>query len=181
MSGQAAPKLWLSDPISKLTDRVELKLTETPLYQYPVIVCGRHALCIALQTESITIPRLKAAILRDRQATRANIITMIQSRRLITQACQNAIDNLPPLTDTSNKDEIKRNRAIRAGETARLTGYDVAIILMHAIVTNQRQYWDRIEPLLRNPGKDNVLALWEHYTGQPLVGGKEDASPLILD
>ena len=106
---------------------------------------------------------------------------MSSGRRRITETCQNAIDNLPPLTDERNRDDIRRDRAIRAGVSARLTGYDTAIILMHAIISGDASYWKKIEPLLQTIGKDDVLARWEHYTGHPLVGGREDATPLSLD
>lgn len=181
MSGSAVNKRWIQTPISQLTDKLITTLNKRKMFQFPVTVCARHALCVAFQVESLPDRRLRVTIEKNKEAARETVLNMFAGRRAITEACQHAINDLPEVNDESSAGLRNKNLAIRAGVAARLAGYDAAIIYLHALITNDRSFWNRVQPLLADPTRDDILARWEHYTGQPLVGGTEDSTPLPLD
>lgn len=148
-------------------------------FSYPVLVCTRDALMVALKKDYETFNRDALTFTR-------------YHKKSLTQTIRNMILARPSICDLMKKRiaeeqskegiTIPRLQAIKDGLQARLCGYDTAtIILINAVLVADNikdTLWSELRQKISG-SNDILLATWEHYTNERLlINSHEDDRPL---
>ncbi len=166
--------------ISSLANVVMQTLRQTPYIGYASIISSQSAVAIALNSvEASRNPENLANSLQQNADASLQLISMlIHGRQAVLDAGRAATIGLPEM---ASADETKRrNRVVIDASRAKLCGYDLAIIYLHCLLTNDRETWQRIFPLMTASNSQGVLNGWAFYIKTSFVPGPENSDPLRM-
>lgn len=162
-----------------MCQRVIQAISSRKNFSYPVLVCTRDALMVALKKDYETFNRDALLFTRHHKKSLTQTIrNMVLARPSICDLMKTRI------SEEQKKDGVTlpRIQAVKDGLQARLCGYDTAtIILINAVLTIdniQGTQWAELRQKISG-NNDILLATWEHYTNERLlINAHEDDRPL---
>lgn len=161
-----------------ISQRVIKVMSEKKHFSYPVLVCTRDALMVALKGDYENFNRDAIAF------ARRNRNSLTQTIRNMTLARPAICKSMKTRVEEAEKEGQKQPiiDAISNGLQAKLCGYDTAIVIMIcAVIGGKNSTWNALRKKFTDSDNDIVLASWELYTKERLLINKhEDSRPLLF-